>query len=73
MAFLLELLLQLLAGVSAASKQPSIGVGGITKQWKLCVIEKYLCLSVYNSFLLVFLLCIYGHKQVLQVTVAKEV
>ena len=73
MAFLLELLLQLLAGVSAASKQLSITVVGIRKQWKLRAIEQYLCLSVYNSFLLVSLLCIHGHKQVLQVIVVKEV
>lgn len=74
MAFRLELLLQLLAGVSAASKQPSIAVVGIRKQRKLRATEQYLCLSVYNSFLLgFFLLCIHGQEQVLQIIVAKEV
>lgn len=73
MAFLLELLLRLLGGASAASKQPSIPVTGIRKWWKLRAAQQYLRLSVYNSFLLVFLLCIHGHEQVLQVIVVKEV
>lgn len=46
MAFLLELLLRLRGGASAASKQLSIPATGIRKWWKRRL--------VYNSFLLVF-------------------
>lgn len=65
MAFLLELLLRLRGGASAASKQLSIPATGIRKWWKRRL--------VYNSFLLVFLSRIHGHEQVLQVIVAEEV